>query len=152
MDYKFELKEQPAQPVLSIRRRTSVDKLPEEIGKAYSEIIKYLDEMGEKPEEAPFVAYYNLDMEDLDVSMGFPVLKQLPGKGDIKAEEIPGGKQVSYMYKGSYNGMAPVYEAMSKWVSENGHVPTGISYEYYYNSPADVPENELLTKIVFPLK
>jgi effector-binding domain-containing protein len=48
--------------------------------------------------------------------------------------------------------MEPIYAAMSKWISENGYVATGTSYEYYYNSPADVPESELLTKVVFPVK
>jgi len=48
--------------------------------------------------------------------------------------------------------MEPVYNAMMQWINENGHMPTGVSYEFYYNSPAEVQESELLTKIVFPLK
>ena len=35
MDYKFEVNEQPARPVLSMRTVTSVDKLPQELGRAY---------------------------------------------------------------------------------------------------------------------
>jgi hypothetical protein len=31
-------------------------------------------------------------------------------------------------------------------------VPAGVVYEYYYNSPMEVPESELLTKIEFVLK
>lgn len=152
MNYQFELGSQPAQPVLSMRTRTSVDELPQALGKAYASIIGYLDEIGEKPIDAPFAAYYNMDMENLDVEMGFPVARAIEGKGEILAGEIPAGKQVWHLYKGPYAQMAPVYNALTQWMGENGHIPTGVVYEFYCNSPAEVPESELLTKIVFPLK
>jgi len=152
MSEQFQLTEPKEQPVLSIRTRTSVANLPQEIGKAYGAIAAYLEELGEAPADAPFTAYYNLDMDDLDVEMGFPVSKPLAGKNDIKASVIPACKQASYMYKGPYEKMGPAYEALTAWVAEQGLKPTGISYEYYYNAPCEVAEEELLTKIVFLLK
>ena len=38
MAYNCELKDQPAQPTLSIRTRTAVQNLPEVIGKSFGEI------------------------------------------------------------------------------------------------------------------
>lgn len=152
MNNKFEVIETAAQPVLSIRKVTSVEKLPDEIGKAYQLIISYLQEVGQQPAEAPFTAYYNMDMEKLEVEMGFPVSEELQGKGDIAASVIPAGKKAVCMYKGSYQDMAPTYDAMTKWIIENGYQPTGIAYEFYYNSPMEVPESELLTKIMFLLR
>jgi effector-binding domain-containing protein len=152
MNYNIELKEKAAQPVLSIRKITAMGNLPQEIGTAYGSIMQYLNELGEQPAEAPYTAYYNLDMEHLDVEMGFPVSKQLAVKGEIKAGEIPSGKYAECMYKGPYAEMVPVYEAINKWIAENGFEATGVSYEVYYNSPAEVRESELLTKIMLPLK
>lgn len=152
MEYKIEVEERPAQPVLSVRTRTAVSNLPQELGKAFRAIIAYLDELGEKPAGAAFAGYYNTDMNDLDVEIGFPVAKALPGRGVIKAGEIPGGKQVSCLHKGPYNQVEPAYAALMRFVDENGYTATGVSYEFYYNSPAEVPESELLTKIVFPLE
>jgi effector-binding domain-containing protein len=152
MDYRIELKEQAAQPVLSIRKTTSIENLPQEIGKAYAGIAQYLDEVGEQPAEVPFTAYYNLDMEHLDVEIGFPVSGQFAGKGEIKSSEFPAGKYAECMYKGPYADMVPAYDAMNKWIGENGLAATCISYEFYYNSPMDVPESELLTKIMLPVK
>lgn len=149
---KIQLFEQKAQSVLSIRKRTALEELPNLIGDSYMKILGYLDELEERPSDVPFTAYYNLDMHDLDVEMGFPVARSLPGKGEVKAGEIPPGKIVSMMYKGPYAGMEQPYNEMTKWISENGYEPTGVSYEYYYNSPADVAEDELLTRIVMPLK
>ncbi len=56
------------------------------------------------------------------------------------------------MYQGPYNEMEPVYEAMNEWLEENEYEPTGVIYEFYYNSPEEVPESELLTKIMFLLE
>lgn len=39
-----------------------------------------------------------------------------------------------------------------EWIPANGYTPTGVWYEFYLNDPAETPENELLTKIIFLLK
>ena len=149
---QFEISQQPEQPVLSIRTRTAVENLPQEIGKAYQVIAEYMQEIGQPPQNAPFTAYYNMDMEDLDVEMGFPVSQPLAGKGKIKASSIPAGPQASCMYRGSYSGMAQTYEELTARVNESGYTPTSICYEFYYNAPGEVPDSELLTKVVFLLK
>lgn len=38
-----------------------------------------------------------------------------------------------------------------QWIKENGHTPAGVVYEFYLNDPSETPENELQTRIVFPL-
>lgn len=152
MDNTIEIVETAAQPALSVRSVTPVANLSQEIGKAYAAIMGYLAGMGEQPADAPFVAYYNMDMDRLDVEIGFPVAKPLPGEGVIGPSEIPAGKKATRMYKGPYMEMGPTYEAMTKWMEENGHRPTGVVYEFYYNSPCEVAESELLTKIVFVLE
>lgn len=152
MDYQITLKQQASQPVLSIRKFTSISQLSQEIGRAYGMIVTYMQEMGEQPKEAPFTAYYNMDMENLDVEMGFTVSKPIAGRGEIKAGKIPEGKYVEGMYKGPYSGVAAAYEAINAWVNEKGLTPTGIAYEYYFNTPGEVPDSELLTKIMFPVK
>ena len=152
MIFQIELNEQKAQPVVSIRTKTNLENLPKLIGESYMKIMGYITERGEQPVDAPFTAYYNIDMQNLDVEMGFPVAKRLPDKGEIKAGEIPQGKVVSCVYKGAYSGVEQPYSEMFKWIAGNGYEHTGVYYEYYYNSPADVPENELLTRLVLPLK
>lgn len=148
---KIELSEEKAQPVMTIRMTTRLELLPQVIGESYLKIMAYLTEHGEQPVFAPVTIYHNLDMQNLDVEMGFPVARLLPEKGDIKARELPPGKVVSSIYKGPYSGMEHPYHEMSKWIGDNGYTPVGISYEYYFNSPQEVLESELLTKIVMPV-
>lgn len=152
MNVKFQLIETKVQPVLSVKTVTSVGNLPQVIGKAYESIINYLNENGVKPIDAPFTAYYNRDMENLEVEIGFPVAEELAGQGEILARQIPGGKKVIGIHHGAYQEMGSTYEAMMKWISERGLQPTGVVYEFYYNSPMEVPESELMTKIMFLIK
>jgi effector-binding domain-containing protein len=151
-DYEIEVVETEAQPVLSIRMITSVNELPEEIGLAADSIVKHMNLMGEQPSDAIFVAYYNMDMDNLDVEIGFPTSKPLAGIHDIEVSEIPEGLKAICLYQGAYSEMEPVYEAMHDWLEENNFEPTGVVYEFYLNSPEDVPESDLLTKIVFLLE
>ena len=149
---KVELSEEKVQPVVSIRTTTKLELLPQVIGESYLKIMSYLQELGEQPVFAPFTAYHNLDMQNLDVETGFPVARLLPAKDNMKVREIPAGNMVSSMYKGPYRGMEQPYSEMAKWIKENGYNATGICYEYYFNSPQEVPESELLTKIVMPVR
>lgn len=148
----IELKEKQSQFVSYIRTRISQDRLPRVIGESYMKIANYMCSLGEQPMGVPYTAYYNLDMQDLDVEMGIPVSKVLPESEEIKAREIEAGRVVSTMYKGPYSEMEATYVEIFKWIKENGYHPTGVSYEYYHNSPQDVSESELLTEIVIPIK
>ena len=138
------------QPTLSIRTITKVENLPGLIGESYGKMADYLKERGEFLADVPYVAYYNMDMQRLDVEIGFPVAAPLPGKGEVKAGIIPAGKVVTCMYRGAYSEIEPVYTEMLQWIEDNNCRPTGTSYEYYYNGPG-FPENEMLTMVVMPI-
>jgi effector-binding domain-containing protein len=152
MDFQCEIKEQGAQPTLYIRARTPIDGLPKLLGESYGKIAGYLGELGEGPAGAPFAAYYNMDMQDLDVEIGFPVLKTIPGKDDIQASQVPGGKLGYALHTGRYGDIAPAYDALTQFVKEQGYEPTGVAYEFYLNDPDETPPENLQTQIVFPLK
>ena len=152
MAFQNEIKTQDPQPTLSIRSRTSIQGLPRLLGESYGKIAGYLAELGEEPAGAPFAAYHNMDMHDLDVEIGFPVAKAIRGKGEIQASQVPGGKLGYALHTGRYGDIAPAYDALTQFVKEQGYEPTGISYEFYLNDPEETPQEQLLTQIVFPLK
>jgi effector-binding domain-containing protein len=151
MVYQCELINRPAQPVLSIRTRTPIQNLPQVLGQSYGAIAQYLGTMGQQATGAPFAAYYNMDMQNMDVEIGFPALK-VPGKDNIQAGEIPAGKVVSCLHTGPYEACKAAYEAMEQWMKTNGYEATGVVYEFYLNDPAQTPPEQLQTQIVFPLK
>ena len=152
MSYKCELVEQPPQPTLSIRSKTNIENLPQELGNAYGAIGQYLGQLGEQPAGAPYAAYFNWDMSNLEVEIGFPVSSTLPDKDEIKSGEIPGGRLARCIYTGPYNEIEPAYNALTAWVKEHGYEATGIVYEFYLNDPGEVSPEDLMTQVVFPLK
>jgi effector-binding domain-containing protein len=152
MDYQCQLIKQSAQPVLSVRFRAAVQDLPRHFQRIYGSVVQYLVELGEHPAGAPFAAYYNMDMKDLDVEAGFPVARPLPGRGDIQPGQMWAGDAVTCLFVGPYDQVGPAYDALTKWIADNGRVPTGVAYEYYLNDPRTTPPQEPQTQIVMPLK
>jgi effector-binding domain-containing protein len=152
MSYHCQAIDRSVQPVLSVRTNVSIESLPDAMGKAYGDIMRYLGELGEYPAGAPFAAYYNMDMQNLDVEIGFPVSRELPGKSQIQAGEIPGGSAATCIYTGPYKDCAPAYKALSAWIKENGYEASGVAYEFYLNDPGQVPPEELQMQILFPLE
>ncbi|MCC6805454.1 MAG: GyrI-like domain-containing protein [Anaerolineae bacterium] len=131
-------------------RQAAVQPLPQRLGNAYRAIGEYLNQLGEAPAGGVFAAYYNMDMQDLDVEAGFTVAKRLPGSGEIQASEIPAGTFAVCHFTGPYAAMAPGYEALTQFARDNGYKPSGIAYEWYF-SPPDTPPQDIKTDIVFPV-
>jgi effector-binding domain-containing protein len=152
MSYPCELIDRPAQPVLSIRAHAAVQNLPAIVGQSYGTITQYLGQLGQQPAGAPFVAYFNMDMQNLDLEIGFPVAAKLPGQGDIQPGKMLGGKAAACLYTGPYDKIAPAYEAVMQWMQSQRYEALGPCYEIYLNDPAQTPPEALQTQIVFPVK
>ena len=93
-----------------------------------------------------------MDMRALDLEIGFPSQKPLPGRDRIRPAEMPCGRVGICHCRGPYREMAAAYEALSRLVKEQGLQPAGISYEMYLNDPNETPPQELQAQILFPLK
>ena len=151
MNYTCELKEFTAQPTVYVRTCAAAQDLPAVMEHVFGALAQYLGMLGESPAGMPYAAYFNMDMQDLDVEIGFPVSEALPGQGDIQAGEFPSGKMATCLYIGPYADMGPAYDALNAWMQANGYVPTGVAYEMYLNDPRQIPSEEPRTLIVFPL-
>lgn len=152
MNYDCQLLDVHAQPVLSIRMRTALENLPAMLGEGFAEVGQYLGELGVKPAGAPFVGYYNMDMHNLDIEVGFPLNETRPGKGRIQSGVLPAGRRVECLYVGPYKDCQPAYEAIDVFMKERGLEPATVMYEQYLNSPIDTPQEQLQTLIIYPIK
>lgn len=141
----------PVSHTLSIRTVTRVENLPSLIGQTYGAVMQYMAELKEPVSREPFVIYYNLDMENLDVEMGFPVSRELPARGEIKPSTLPAGPAARTTFTGPYEKMAPAYDELGKFITDNGREATGVAIEYYLTGP-DTPLEKQVTRIVFPIK
>ncbi len=151
MEYRCELIERSAQPTLCVRTRAAVEDLPRVVPGAYGAIMEYAAQVGVEPSGPPYVVYYTMDMQDLDMEIGFPFEKALPGKGEILSGMLPGGRAAACLHVGPYPELGAAYEALGKWVEAQGYTVTGVAYEFYLNDPQTTSASELQTQIVFPL-
>jgi effector-binding domain-containing protein len=93
-----------------------------------------------------------MDMQDLDLEIGFPFVQQLQGEGEVVTGEIPAGTAAACLHVGPYDQLGAAYEALQQWMTANGYTPSGVAYEFYLNDPQSTPATELQTQLVFPLK
>jgi len=100
----------PLKPVLSVKITTSVSNMPNVVGRIYGQIVNYIAEKGEEPIGPAFIAYYNMDMENLIVEIGFSIARKIEGKDDIVLRYIPAGRKATGFHKGPYGEIDPVYE------------------------------------------
>jgi effector-binding domain-containing protein len=150
MDYVCEISHQSAQPSVSIRTRKAVQDLPTEIQRCFGTLAGYLSSNNQCPVEPVYAAYYNMDMSDLDVEIGFGLVAPVPGRGEIAATWLPDADIASTLHVGAYDGIGAGYETLMAFMQQNGRVGTGVAYEYYLNDPStgEAPR----TRIVFPLQ
>lgn len=62
------------------------------------------------------------------------------------------GKAVKAVHIGPYDKSIDTYNAIDKYIKENGMEINGNSWEEYISDPGNTPEEELITHIYFPVK
>jgi effector-binding domain-containing protein len=151
MSYQCELLDRQRQPALVVRTRAAVQDLPQVLGSAWGAIMQQAGKLAVQPSGPPYVAYHNMDMQDLELEIGFPFPRQIEGEGEVTQGEIPGGKAAACLHVGPYDQLRGAYEALGAWMKANGHVASGPAYEFYLNDPRTTPPAQLQTQVVFPL-
>jgi effector-binding domain-containing protein len=148
---RCELVDLQARPTLTVRTRTALEQLPHVLGPAWGAVLASAGKAGEAPSDAPFVAYHNWDMQDLDVEIGFTFERTVEGDGEVSAGEIAEGKAAQCIHVGPYDQLRTTYEALEAWIAERGLRHVGPAYEFYLNDPQDATPAELRTRVVLPV-
>ncbi len=146
------LKQQPDIHTVTVRKTINfLETYSEFAGYSFDKITAYLQSLRELPGGAPIVCFHNMDLENLDVEIGFPVAKSISGKEDITANTIPSQKVVSAIDSGPYEKQDTTLEELFSWIQGNGYEMKGEIY-YQYLNDTERPETELLTMMTIPVK
>jgi len=148
----MEIVEKQDRHTAAVRFRTPLGAMADGIGAAFGESAAYLGRIGVPIAGPPFVMYYNMDMNDLDVEAGFPVAAAVPGEGRVKAGVLPGGELATTRHVGPYTTLETSYDALTAFVKERGLSVEEYMYEEYANSPEDTPPERLATDVYFYIK
>ena len=107
---------------------------------------------------APCFTLYHSDEPEIDAEVCEPVAeKEMPdAETRVKIRELPGIEVAALIHRGPYATLSTAYEALVKWIEENGYQIAGSPYrEIYLKPPAeegDQQDHETLTEIQFPVK
>jgi effector-binding domain-containing protein len=91
-------------------------------------------------------------MPDIDFEAGCLVDGPLEhGEGRVEAVELPGGEVAVAIHVGPYERLAETYEAVQRWVAEQGRTAGAPMWEVYLDDPDTTPRDALRTEVVVPL-
>lgn len=151
------IKDIPAVRALSLRERgVYQEAIPRMIGELLGCVCS---EEGRKPAAKVtgpimFICHDEEYREaDADIEVAVPITGPVSLEGTAAGVvTLPGGRFVSVLHTGPYPGVGKAYERLFSYMNENRLVPAGPSRELYLNDPAEVPEDELLTEVQFPVE
>jgi len=117
-------------------------------------VFDFIAQQGAEIVGAPYLAYSNgnVDFTQFDIELGIPINAEIAINGEFFMSKTCEGKAITATHKGPYQDIEIVYTALMGYLAENKLESTGVYYDYYINNPADTPESELLTQVVFPIK
>lgn len=126
-----------------------------QIPELLDEVVGYIIKENLQTTESPYGIYFNSPLEvspeELQYEIGIAFTGDVDGDGKVRVKKIPAHQAVSTVYQGPYGQAAQIYPNLVKYAAENGYNITGTVKEVYLNNPAEVPENELLTEVQFPV-
>ena len=109
-------------------------------------------------DEEPMVIFQSRDLPEeiknpkhkYSVLFGY-YKKPRPTPG-FKTIEIPGGKFLTVVHKGPYNKIKVAYDTLLEEINRKKYKVRSFPLEHYLNDYHHVGEDELLTKVMFPIE
>jgi len=153
MPYKVEIIEVAPQQIGAVKVRTTLSKVGQDIAAGFGNLVQGIGRQGLSPAGAPLIVFHDLIDETTDgnIEICIPVGAEVAADGEVYGRELEGGTMASTTHHGPYQEISPAYHTVTGWIAEHGHEIAGPPREIYLNDPQTVPENELLTRVDFPI-
>ena len=150
MPYEVTVKEAPATNVASVRVRTSLATIGNDLAAGFGKVAP----IAGQPAGAPFVIYHDVidEQTDGDIEICIPVAQPFEGRDGVDGRRVDGGSVATTTHIGPYDQIAPAYHTLTGWVQEHGHEFTGPPREIYLNDPTTVDPEEILTEVQWPIR
>lgn len=126
------------------------------IGKAYFQILGFIDARGLSEAGAPLSITRSFSGAELHFDAAIPVRgasADLPRDGSgVRIGNTPAGSVIRVRHVGSYRELAETHHKIAAYLAALGIERTGDAWESYVSDPTKVPEAELLTYIYYPIR
>ena len=114
------LENRQAQPYLGIRTSVKVKEIGRVLPPLHSQIADWMELRGIQPSGALFFRYLVIGLEELEMEVGVPVEKAVPGQGVIRAEALPAGCYAILLHTGPFSGLRDATQSLLEWAEKKG--------------------------------
>ncbi|GAB4580615.1 MAG: helix-turn-helix domain-containing protein [Anaerolineales bacterium] len=149
MKYEVTLKTIPAQQVLSLTHRVTVDKLDATIRESLDTLYALSNQQNAHSGAAPFGIYYGaINMqEDGPIEICLPVKENVTVEGNVVLKELAGGKAASVVLLGNQCEFPEIlngYDAAADWIQKNGYEMAEAPREVWHTAPGVEAQMEIV--------
>ena len=141
---------------LSATSRPEPAAIAEAMGKAYFQILNFIDKNDLTDAGAPLSITRDFSGSELAFDAAIPVrglTDSTPrNTTGVKIGKIYAGQVIRVRHVGSYRLLATTHRKISAYLAALGISRNGAAWESYVSDPGKVPEDELLTYVYYPIR
>lgn len=152
MPYRITLETMPARPIASVRVHTDMDRIQADLERGFGRVFGTMGAQGHPPAGAPLVIYHELAVDEPgEIEIAVPCPPEVEEADGVGRHDLPAGDVAATVHTGPYDQIAPAYHAIQSWIAEHGHEVAGPPREIYLSDPGDTPEDQLQTRVEWPI-
>ena len=141
---------------LSASSRPEPAAMSDAMGDAYFQVLNFIDANDLQVAGAPMSIMRTFSGADLMFDAAIPVrgvTASTPRDGaTVKIGLTQAGPVIRVKHIGSYRTLTETHRKISAYLAAHGIERNGATWESYVSDPGDVPEDELLTYVYYPIK
>ena len=118
---------------------------------SFHKIQQFLTSISVLVSDGPIICFHNMDLEHLDIEVGFPIAQDIAVKEDLQFNKIPAQKVVVTIDLGAYEKQDSTLEALISFIQTHDYKITGPIY-YQYLNDINRPAEQYLTKMMIPIE
>lgn len=146
------VEEREPQLAVSMRFECAAAAMRANLEKILPLVAAYTRSRGGEISGPPFLRYHAKIDGQYFLEAGFPVSEGIPKNSLVDTTELPGGTAVVADHVGPYPGLGELHKTVRNWIRESEeYVPAGPSWDSYLDDPEETDEEELRTRIYYPV-
>lgn len=153
MPYDVTITKVEAQTIAALRTHTTLGTIGDTLADGFARLVHQVGVAGGTMTGAPFVVYHTIidEQTDGEIEICIPAT-DVADDGAVRRTVMPAHTAASTVHRGPYDEVGPAYHTLSGWIQEHGHEIAGPPREIYLNDPREVPPDEVLTEVQWPIE
>jgi effector-binding domain-containing protein len=148
----FTVEELAPQQAAAIRAEVPMAELRSVFDRGFGAVMSAVAAQGLTVTGPPFGFYPRMPDATVEVVVGFPVSGPVTADGEVVPFELPGGRAVTAIHVGPYEGLQATYRQLTTWAAAQGLQLADRMWETYLSDPAAEPDAQTWrTAIAWPL-